>query len=275
MKPLGDRVAVVTGATRGIGRGAALELCDAGARVYAMGRTRSEGDHPLPGSLASLEEEAASSPGALVPVACDLREDAAIDALFARIREEAGRVDVLVNAAFLLPDDIQPDRPFFETPLSWYDDMMDVGTRSAYVMLHHAARLMVEAASGLVVNISSAGARDFHLHVAYSAGKCALDRITRDAAEQLRPHGVSVVSVWPYFVRTERMGALDAEAWSHDMQGAESQRFTGRGIVALAGDPDVAKRSGRAFTSKELALDYGFEDLGGGLPDGPSSTEAG
>lgn len=272
MSVLEGRVAVVTGATRGIGRGCALELCAAGARVYAVGRTLDEGDHPLPGSLASLVAETALENGEIVPVQCDLRDDAQLDALFDRVTREMGRLDVLVNAAFLLPDDIEPDRPFFDTPITWYDDMMGVGTRAAYVMLHHAARMMVEAASGLVVNISSAGARDFHLHVAYSAGKCALDRITRDAAAQLREHGVALVSIWPYFVRTERMGALDADEWSHDMDGAESQRFTGRGIVALARDRDVLSRSGGTFTSKELALAYGFEDVGGGLPDGPEST---
>ena len=151
--------------------------------------------------------------------------------------------------------------------------MHDVGTRSAYVLTHHAAQLMVPARAGLVANISSAGARDFHLHVAYSAGKCALDRITRDTALQLAPHGVTVVSIWPYFVRTERLAAVDADAWHHDMEGAESQRFAGRGIAALLADPDVLQRSGRAFTSRELALAYGFEDVGGGLPGGPDSTQ--
>ena len=83
---------------------------------------------------------------------------------------------------------------------------------------------------------------------------------------------MAVVSVWPYFVRTERMAQLDAEAWDHDMAGAESQRFTGRGVTALAADPAVLRRSGRAFTSRELAESYGFRDLDGDLPEGPSST---
>lgn len=273
MPSLNGKVALVTGATRGIGRGCALELARAGAEVIALGRTRREGDHPLPGSLASLVAEAESEGGIVVPVACDLRDDEQIAQVFQRFDEPAGRLDILVNAAFLLPDDIETDLPFFETPLSWYDDMLGVGTRSAYVMLHHAARSMVKARSGLVVNISSAGARDFHLHLAYSVGKCALDRITRDGAMQLREHGVAVVSIWPYFVRTERMGVLDEGEWNHDMAGAESQRFAGRGVVALAGDENVLERSGRVFASRELALAYGFEDVGGGLPGGPDSTE--
>jgi NAD(P)-dependent dehydrogenase (short-subunit alcohol dehydrogenase family) len=269
MGALDGKVALVTGATRGIGRGCALELAAAGARVFGLGRTRREGDHELPGSLDSLVAEAEREGGSIVPIACDLRADDQIEALFATLAKSAGRLDVVVNAAFLLPDDIEPDRPFFETPIAWYDDMLDVGTRSAYVLLHQASQLMVPAGSGLVVNISSAGARDFHLHLAYSVGKCALERITRDGGMQLHPYGVAVVSIWPYFVRTERLAAVDAEEWNHDMESAESQRFTGRGVVALASDPNVLARSGGAFTSRELALAYGFEDVGGGLPGGP------
>jgi len=272
MPELDGRVAVVTGATRGIGRGCALELALAGASVYALGRTRSEGDHALPGSLESTCREAEDLGGSAIGVECDLRRDDEVAAVFEQVRAERGRLDILVNCAFLLPDLIEPNLPFWETPLSWWDDMIDVGTRSAYVALHAAAPLMIASGGGLAVNISSAGARDFHLHLAYSVGKCALDRITRDAAMQLEPERVAVVSIWPYFVRTERMARVDAEAWDHDMKGAESQRFSGQGVAALAADPSVMRRSGRAFTSRELAEAYGFSDLDGEMPDGPSST---
>jgi NAD(P)-dependent dehydrogenase (short-subunit alcohol dehydrogenase family) len=124
------------------------------------------------------------------------------------------------------------------------------------------------------VNISSAGARALYLHVAYSAGKSALDRITCDAATQLRSHGISVVSIWPYFVRTERLMRINRETpdeWDHDVAGAESQRFVGRTIVALANAEDLSNRSGRAFTSAELALAFGVRDEEGRLPRGPRS----
>lgn len=274
--PLSGRVAFVTGATRGIGRGCALELAAAGATVYATGRTRHEGDAALPGSLDSLEAEAKSYGGTIVGLLCDHRDDRSVAGAFDRVAEEQGRLDLLVNNAFLLPDDIEPDRPFWETPIAWWDDMIDVGTRSAYVALHHAAQRMVEQGSGLVANISSAGARALHLHVAYSAGKSALDRLTCDAASQLAPHGVSVVSIWPYFVRTERLMHIEGEGggdWDHDIAGAESQRFVGRVLVALAGADDLPSRSGGSFTSAELALAYGVRDENGRLPEGPRSVD--
>jgi NAD(P)-dependent dehydrogenase (short-subunit alcohol dehydrogenase family) len=274
-RSLEGRVALVTGATRGIGRGCALELAAAGATVFATGRTLREGESDLPGSLESLEAEGHDLGGRIEGVSCDHRDDAAVATVFERIDREGDRLDVLVNCAFLLPDDIAPDLPFWETPIAWWDDMLDVGTRSAYVALHHAARRMVPRGRGLVVNVSSAGARALHLHVAYSAGKSALDRLTCDTAAQLRPHGVSVVSIWPYFVRTERLMRIEEEApgdWDHDIGAAESQRFVGRTIVALAGAPDLAERSGRRFTSLELALAYGVRDVDGRLPGGPRSV---
>lgn len=276
-QPLAGRVALVTGGTRGIGRGCALELAAQGALVYVTGRTAREGESDLPGSLDSLRTEAATLGGRSIGLVCDHRDDAAVATLFERIRGEQGRLDILVNNAFLLPEGILPDLPFWQTPLSWWDDMLDVGTRSAYVALHQAAPLLISTGGGLVVNISSAGARDFHLHLAYTVGKCALDRITRDAARQLSPHGVAVVSIWPYFARTERLMRLNEHgdaAWNHDIQGAESPRFTGRAVAALAADDAVLSRSGRAFTSRELALAYGFVDLDGSLPAGPDSAEA-
>jgi len=278
MSRLADRVAIVTGATRGIGRGVALELAAAGATVYATGRTghEGEGEGGLPGSLESLEAEGAALAGRILGVLCDHRDDGAVARAFERIDVEQGRLDLLVNNAFLLPEDIEPDRPFWETPIAWWDTMVDVGTRSAYVALHHAARRMAARGCGLVVNISSAGARALHLHVAYSAGKSALDRMTCDAAMQLAPHGVSVVSIWPYFVRTERLMQIENAGggdWEHDIDGAESQRFVGRVIAALTLAEDLPLRSGHAFTSAELALAYGVRDENGSLPSGPRSVD--
>lgn len=274
--PLAGQVALVAGGTRGIGRGCVLELASAGATVYATGRTRHEGDNDLPGSLDSLEAEVRTFGGRAVGLVCDHRSDEAVTAVFERIREEQGRLDVLVNSAFLLPDAIEPDIDFWRTPIEWWDDMIDVGTRSAYVTSHHAAKMMTDQRSGLIANISSAGARSLHLHVAYSAGKAALDRMTADTAKQLAPFDVAIVSIWPYFVRTERLMRIEESTpddWDHDIEGAESQRFVGRTIVALAGAADRLERSGRAYTSAELAIAYGLRDLDGSLPSGPRSTE--
>jgi len=176
---------------------------------------------------------------------------------------------VLVNCATALPDELLSGRPFWELPLSNWDDMLDVGTRSAYVASVFAARRMVQAGRGLVVNVSSSGAREYAWHVAYGVGKAALDRLTADTAHELRPHGVAVVSVWPGLVLAERGAAVRADLPGLDWENAESQRFTGRAVAALASDPDVMRFSGQAIPCRELALVYGFRDVDGRLPAGP------
>jgi NAD(P)-dependent dehydrogenase (short-subunit alcohol dehydrogenase family) len=144
--------------------------------------------------------------------------------------------------------------------------MHSVGLRSAYVATWLAAPGMVRRRRGLVVNVSSQGARYFAVHPAYGAAKAALDRMTRDTALQLEAHGVAVVALWPAYVTTERILALDAQAWGLDLEGAESPRFAGRAIAALLADPQPLRRSGRSFTTRALADDYGFVDVDGSLP---------
>jgi dehydrogenase/reductase SDR family member 1 len=270
-RPLVGRVAVVTGASRGVGKGCALELAAAGARVYLSGRTVERAASPLPGTLGETVETIHLEGGEAVAVRCDHRDDAQVEALFARVAGECGRLDVLVNNAFQIPEELVSGRPFWECPLSNWDDMIDVGTRSAYAASWHAAHAMTRQRSGLVVNVSSSGAAGYRWHVAYGVGKAALDRITADTAHELREYAVAVVSLWPGLVRTERTLALAAGrgAPGLDLEAAESQRFTGRAVVALASDPDVLRRTGHAFASRELALDYGFRDEDGRLPGGP------
>ena len=270
--PLRGRVALVTGASRGIGKGCALELGTLGATVYVTGRSVSESDHPLPGTVGSTAAEITAGGGVGIAVGCDHRDDAAVAQLFQRIQSEQGRLDLLVNNAFLIPDELTSRLPFWEVPISNWDDMMDVGTRSAYVASVHAARLMVPVRQGLIVNISSSGAQEYAWHVAYGVGKCALDRVTADTAHELRSHGVSVVSLWPGFVRTERIEMAEAAGLvpaGLDLSGAESPRFCGRAVTALAADPDVQRWSGRAVSAHDLAVEYGFRDVDGRLPAGP------
>ena len=274
-RPLAGRVAVVTGASRGIGKGCALELGAAGATVYLTGRTREEGGSVLPGSVATTAAEVDAAGGRGLAVACDHRDDEAVAALFARVRAEQGRLDVLVNNAFLIPKELTAGRPFWETPISNWDDMIDVGTRSAYVASRFAAPIFVAQRAGLIVNVSSSGAAEYAWHVAYGVGKAALDRLTADTARELRPFGVAVVSLWPGLVLTERTSRAREALPSLDFSGAESQRFTGRAVAALAGDPGVLARSGRAWSSRELADAYGFRDLDGRLPAGPLHDRAG
>lgn len=268
---LAGAVAVVTGASRGIGKGCALELGAAGATVYVSGRTVEAGAHPLPGTVGATAEEVTRLGGRGVAVACDHRDDAQVARLFERVADEqGGRLDVLVNNAFLIPKELTSGKPFWECPPSNWDDMVGVGTRSAYVASWHAARLMVPRARGLVANVSSSGAREYAWHVAYGVGKCALDRFTADAAHELGRHGVAVVSLWPGLVLTERLeGAAKAGIPGLDFSRAESPRFTGRAVAALAADPDARRFSGRALAVRELAEIYGFTDVDGRLPAGP------
>jgi len=268
MKPLAGQVCVVTGGSRGIGRGCAVELGAAGAVVYVTGRSDSESRGRLPGTVRATAAEIDAAGGQGVPFPCDHREDEQVAVLFEQIELQHGRLDVLVNCAFKTPRELTSGKPFFEVPLSNWDDMIDVGLRSAYVASWHAARMMAPRGSGLIANVSSSGAAEYAWHVAYGVGKCALDRMTADMAHELRDAGVTVVSLWPGLVLTERTRLL-ADSGRFDFSGAESQRFTGRAIAHIAADPALAQYSGRAVTSRSLADHYGFRDVDDKLPDGP------
>jgi len=266
MGRLDGKTAIVTGATRGVGRGVALELASQGASVYVTGRTQREGESRHPGSLESVAAEARQLGGTLVGIVCDHRDDAQVSAVFERVLRERGRLDLMVNNAFLIPDDLDPNLPFWESKLDCWDDMHQVGARSAYVGTWLAAKAMVRQKQGLIVNISSQGARYFAVHPAYGAAKAALDRMARDTAHQLEPHGVAAIALWPSYVTTERILALDAEQWGLDLEGAESPRFAGRAIAALLLDAGVMRRTGRSVTTRRLADEYGFTDVDGSLP---------
>jgi len=262
-------VALVTGGSRGIGKGCALELAAAGATVYLTGRTTVEGEAPLPGTIGGTRSEIEAAGGEAVAIACDHRDDAGVEAVFERIEQDHGRLDILVNNAMSIPKEMVNGKPFFENPLSNWDDMIDVGVRSVYVASWFAAgRLMAPAKRGLIVNISSSGATKYAWHVGYGVGKAAVDKMSADMGEELGPLGITVVSIWPGLVLTERTRGVTARM-GLDPSKAESQRFTGRAIVALAADPDRMQHCGGVVVSRDLADRYGFTDLGGGLPEGP------
>ena len=161
MSALHNRVCIVTGASRGVGRGCAIELGAAGATVYVTGRSDKSSSGRLPGTVRKTAMEVDEVGGRGIPVPCDHRDDTQVSALFARVREEAGRLDVLVNNAFSIPKELTSGKPFYQLPISNWDDMIDVGLRSAYVASWHAASFMTERGSGLIANISSSGAAEY------------------------------------------------------------------------------------------------------------------
>ena len=273
---LKGRIAVVTGASRGIGKGIALELGAAGATVYVSGRTVAAGQNPLPGTVGETAAEVDALGGRGIAVACDHHDDDAVATLFERVRAESGRLDVLVNNVFSAPT-MAPwlGLPFWELPIAAWDETIDIGVRSHYVAARFAVPLMFEHRGGLIVNVSSSGAVQYAHNVTYGVGKAALDKMTADMAHELEPHRVAVVSIWPGLVRTELvlLGATETADGRQvlglpgegelDLADAESPRFAGRAVAALAADADVMARSGRAFPVAELAADYGFTDVDG------------
>jgi NAD(P)-dependent dehydrogenase (short-subunit alcohol dehydrogenase family) len=264
---LDAKVAVVTGASRGIGKGVALELARAGATVYLTGRTARPSDGAS-GSLAETAAEIAGDGGVGIPAPCDHSSDDEVAAVFARVGDEQGRLDVLVNCVFnsaAFRSTI--GRPFWELPVGVWHDVVDLGTRSAYVASADAAPLLLDSASGgLIVNISARGADRYRYNVVYGVGKAALDRMTRDMALELHEHGVAVVSMWPGTIRTEHMDAMIAagDPWAlenfPDPDALETPRYVGRAVAALAADPHVLERTGRRFWSAEIGVEYGLTD---------------
>ena len=259
MPDLSGKVAVVTGASYGVGKGVALGLAEAGATVYATGRTVSE-------------ESFSDSPphgGRIIPAVCDHTDDAAAEALFERVAEERGRLDVLVNSAWggyermVEGGEFTWPRPFWQQPAWRWDSMFAAGVRAAYVASAHAARRMVAAGSGLIVNISFWAAQKHVGNVPYGVSKAATDKLTADTAAELRAHGVAAVSLYPGLVRTELV--MEAAAFL-DLSNSESPQFVGRAVAALATDPEVMSRSGQVLVAAALAREYGFTDVDGKQP---------
>jgi dehydrogenase/reductase SDR family member 1 len=268
---LNGRVALVTGASKNIGKGMALEVAASGALTYVTARSLDD----VPGQLASLQRTVAeidAAGGKAIAVACDHTVDAQVEAVFARIAEEQGRLDLVVNVAS--PDfSSMVGVPFWEMPFDEMSRCLDVGPRSNFVTTALAARMMVPQRSGVVINISSHGAGQYLLSVPYGAGKAAIDKITQDTAKELHPHGVAVVSLWPGLVLTEGLLANtvvddDGVRRLHglDVSFGESPRFNGRAVVALASDPAILERTGGSYWSSRLAREYGFTEDDGSLP---------
>jgi NAD(P)-dependent dehydrogenase (short-subunit alcohol dehydrogenase family) len=258
---LRGQVAVVTGASRGAGKGIAVVLGEEGAVVYVTGRSTREGGRTLdrPGTIEDTADEVSARGGIGIPVRCDHTDDAQVEAVFRRVAgEQGGRLDLLVNNAWggyeLSPD---PALEFWEIELRHWDLMFDAGLRAAVAASRLAAPLIVSAGRGLIVNITWVLSKP-HGHAFYEVVKNATNKLTAQMADDLRPHGVAAVAVSPGFMHGERMNLTPERAAL-----TESTQFVGRGVAALAADPGVLGRSGGVFTTPELARAYAFSDVDG------------
>jgi dehydrogenase/reductase SDR family member 1 len=266
---LDGKVAVVIGASRGIGKGAAIEAALAGATVYATGRTLSTATSQSaePGSLTETVAEITAAGGHAIPVRCDATNDADLEHLHARVRSEQGRLDLLVHSAYNTGVIGQTmGRPSWELPTSLWDDIVLAGARAAYISAVHAAPALIATGGGLIVHVSARGAARYRYNAAYGMDKAAIDKLTADLAHELQPHRVAVVSLWPSVTRTERSrptSGVDEYGYpdpSRPVEELETPRYSGRAVVALASDPEVLARTGRRFWTAELAAAYGFTD---------------
>lgn len=254
---------MVTGATRGLGRGIARAFGDKGATVYATGRSAED--------LAAVVAEIETRGGKGVAIQCDHRDDDQVRAAFDRIAAETGgRLDILVNnAAAVYGAELIAPGGFWEKPLKLVD-MIDVGLRSSYVAAYYAAPLMVAAKRGLIANISFYGAVSYFHGPAYGAAKAGTDKMTADMAFDLAPHGVSIVSFWPGFILTDAVRAMPQEMMPEDLRAMlplwETPEFSGLVIEALARDPELATFSGKAVIGAELGERYGIKDTDGKQP---------
>ena len=283
---LAGRVAVVTGASRGAGRGIAVELGAAGATVYVTGRSTRGAPAPaygqllalsgvdtLPGTIDETAEEVGRAGGRGIPMRCDHTREEEVAALFARVGREQGRIDLLVNNAWGGHESFDGvfDAPFWEHPLAHWDTMFDRGVRNHVLASRHAAPMMVRQQAGLIVTTTFRD-RDRYLrgNLFYDLAKAAMNRLAFGMAEELRPHGVTSVAVTPGWMRTEFVllgHKTDESHWQERpaLARTESPRYLGRAVAALAADPQVLAKSGSVHAVADLAREYGFTDIDGRL----------
>ena len=271
MSSLSGKVAVVTGASRGVGKGIALGLGEAGSTVYITGRTiKNKTDAgKLGGTVASTAEEVTELGGKGIGIPCDHTDDAQVEAVFKRIAKESKKIDLLVNNAWAGYENMREGsrftyfKPFWEQPFWRWNAMFDAGVRAAYTASAFAARSMTKKKSGLIVNISFWSAQVYMSNTQYGVSKAAVDKMSEYMAHELKKFNVAVVSLYPGLVRTE---SVLKSAKHFDMSNSESPQFIGRVVAALATDPNIMKKSGKVLVAAQEALEYGIQDIDGKQP---------
>ena len=271
-------VALVTGASRGAGRGIALELGTVGATVYVTGRSVNGGPttDSVPGTVDQTARDVTARGGLGIAVPCDHTVDTDVVALFDRIRRDHGRLDVLVNNVWAGYEDREcrplPLRPFWEQSLHQWDSMFTAGVRAHLTASRLAVPLMLPRGRGLVVSTTAnVGALPYMPNLFYDVAKHAVARLAWAMAQELRAHGIAAVALAPGFMRTERVVEAFRRAGMADkLDGpggpSETPAYLGRAVVALALDPKVIERTGQLLEVGTLAQEYGFTDSDGTQP---------
>ena len=274
MSNLEGKIVLVTGATRGVGKGIAVGLGESGARVYITGRTL-EPSANTSGSLKETQAEIEAVGGQCIPVRVDHSNDDEVQALFKQIENEQGHLDLLVNNVFAGVGAIRDayGKPFWQAEPDLWDAINNVGLRSHYVASIYAARIMSKQDRGIICTISSWGGLSYIFGAAYGAGKSACDRLSSDMAVELKPDNIASISIWPGIVGTEQIIDFAAQTDTDSVEGTwadgynwETPLLAGRAIAALASDPDVMKYTGKMQIVAELAQKYNLTDKDGSRP---------
>jgi NAD(P)-dependent dehydrogenase (short-subunit alcohol dehydrogenase family) len=266
-------IAVVTGASRGAGAGIARALGAHGCTVYVTGRTSDSSSAAAPGTIDETAARVTAAGGTGIAVAVDHSDDAQVEALFEQIRAQHGRIDILVNNAAIIRDEMMGRTKFWEEPLSVIDTL-NVGLRSSYVATVYAAPLMIPQGKGLVAFSSSSGAVHYAFGPAYGVPKAGTDKMAADMAYDFREYGIAAISIWMGSLLTERVRTIIArspEKYGHILDSAETPELTGHVIWALYSDPSLMELSGQTQIGAELAVKYGIRDEDGRQP--PSYRE--
>ena len=267
-------IAIVTGASRGAGRGIAIALGSHGCTVYVTGRSEKPGDAIMPGTIYETAEAVTAAGGKGIAVRVDHSDDAQVKALFEQVQREQGRIDILVNNACAISTAINTLGNFWEKPLEIVD-MLDVGLRSSYVASYLAAPIMVAQKHGLITFTSSSGSVHYCLGPAYGAHKAGMDKFAADMGVDFRDTGVNAISVWMGSLKTERlmqMIADEPERYGFLEAVLETPNLTGHVIWALYNDPKLQEMNGQTVIGAEMAVKYGIVDDGGRQPPSTRKT---
>ena len=262
MTALKDKVAVVTGASRGIGKGIALALGEAGATVYITGRTTGDGERTIDTTARQITEKGGEGRA----IQCDHVDDDQIGGVFEQVKSEAGKIDILVNNVYKIPDPPAWGGGFWDHPLQIWDDQVGIGLRAHYVASWYAAPLLFEAGpGGTILNISSAGGQGYIFSSSYGTGKAGLDRLTADMAIELKPKGIAAIALYPGSVSTEFIVDV-AKDQGMDLTNSQTPLFVGRAAVALLTSDSLMERSGTIQWVDDLGEEFDILDENGRRP---------